>query len=95
MRELILNAADWQCRDDLYDAFFLAVGAPAWHGRNFNALRDSILGGDINQLEIPYRIRIQNSSLAGEGARSIIVDFVDLLQDLALEGCPVQVEIEP
>src|ERR1700758_165329 len=47
MRELILNGADWATRDDVYDAFFRAVGAPEWHGRNLDALADSIRGGSI------------------------------------------------
>ena len=42
MKELILNGAEWTTRDDVYDSFFRAVGAPDWHGRNFDALRDSI-----------------------------------------------------
>jgi len=38
MRELILNGADWPTKDDVYDAFFRAVGAPECHGRNLDAL---------------------------------------------------------
>ena len=34
MRQLVLNGADWTTKDDVYDAFFRAVGAPEWHGRN-------------------------------------------------------------
>jgi RNAse (barnase) inhibitor barstar len=50
MRELVLNGAD------VYDAFFRAVGAPEWYGRNLDALADSIRGGSINQVEVPYRL---------------------------------------
>jgi hypothetical protein len=42
MRELILNGVGWATRDEVYDAFFRAVGAPEWHGRNLDALADSI-----------------------------------------------------
>jgi hypothetical protein len=51
MKELILNGAEWKTQDDVYDSFFRAVGAPEWHGRNFNALRDSIATGSINTLK--------------------------------------------
>ena len=44
MTELVLNGADWTTKDDVYDAFFCAVGAPEWHGRNLDALADSIRG---------------------------------------------------
>ena len=48
MPTLLLDGARWKTADDFYNAFLEAVGAPPWHGRNFNALRDSIAGGDIN-----------------------------------------------
>lgn len=48
VRELILDGAGWKTRDDVYDAFFGAVGAPNWHGRNLDAVADGISGGSIN-----------------------------------------------
>ena len=42
MREIIMDGKGWNASDDVYDAFFEAIGAPSWHGHNFNALRDSI-----------------------------------------------------
>jgi RNAse (barnase) inhibitor barstar len=53
MKKLILDGADWKTKDDFYDAFFKAVGALSWHGRNFNALRDSIITGQISEVELP------------------------------------------
>src|ERR1044071_7580655 len=54
MKQLELDGTNWKTRDDFYDAFFKAVGAPSWHGRNFNALRDSIITGEINEVELVY-----------------------------------------
>ncbi len=48
--------------DDFYDAFFAAVGAPIWHGRNRDALNDSISTGGINEVEIPYRLEVVNGA---------------------------------
>ena len=59
MKDIILDSARWSTKDDVYDAFFRAVGAPEWHGRNFDALRDSIARGLINQVECPYWSRHQ------------------------------------
>jgi hypothetical protein len=42
MTRLPLNGAACQTRDDFYDALFDVLGAPNWHGRIFNVLRDSI-----------------------------------------------------
>jgi RNAse (barnase) inhibitor barstar len=89
-----LNGAEWADRDDVYTSFFGAVGAPAWHGRNFEALRDSIETGQINAIEVPYRVVIQNYSKVGPDARKMASDFVDLLRELAARGCSVEIRIE-
>jgi len=91
MTELILDGAEWNKPDDFHDAFFRAVGAPSWHGRNFNALVDSIETGQINAVEVPYRILICNSDRIGLGAAKITSDFVDLVGELAARGCPVEI----
>ena len=94
VQELTLDAGKWQTVGDLYDAFFEAVGAPPWHGRNFDALHDSIVTGNINRVEVPYRIRIQNFARTGTEARQVTDRFVALIQRLEREGCPVSVRFE-
>jgi RNAse (barnase) inhibitor barstar len=94
MRELNLNASGWKSKDDVYDAFFKAVGTPEWHGRNFNALNDSIASGSINDIEVPYRIVIQNYIPADDEVRGFIDDFVDLIHEIAARGCPVEIRVE-
>jgi RNAse (barnase) inhibitor barstar len=93
MRELLMDGSGWRGQDDLYDAFFRAVGAPAWHGRNFNALRDSIGIGRINKIDVPYRIVIRNFDLIGEDALKMVVDFANLIRELAADGCPADIEL--
>jgi RNAse (barnase) inhibitor barstar len=63
MKELLMDGRDWKERDDVYNSFFHAVGAPSWPSRNFNALRDSIATGKINRMEAPYCLVIQNYDL--------------------------------
>jgi RNAse (barnase) inhibitor barstar len=94
MRELVLNGADWATRDDVYDAFFRAVGAPGWHGRNLDALADSIRGGSINQVEVPYRLVIKSYDKVGAGAKPMADSFINLVHELAAEGCPVEISVE-
>jgi RNAse (barnase) inhibitor barstar len=60
MRDLNLDTSPGKDVDDFYNAFFKAVGAQEWHGRNFDALNDSIAHGRINEIEVPYRIVIRN-----------------------------------
>jgi RNAse (barnase) inhibitor barstar len=82
MKELVLDGAVWTTKNDLYDAFFRAVGAPGWHGRNFDALGDSIAAGSINEVEVPYRLVIKNyDQIVGE-AKKMTDDFVDLVHEI-------------
>ena len=94
MKEILLDGTNWTNEDHVYDAFFLAVGAPEWHGRNFNVLRDSIAAGSINQIEVPYQLVIKNYDKISGEAKGITDDFIDLLHELAADGCPVEVRVE-
>jgi RNAse (barnase) inhibitor barstar len=89
-----LNAAGWKSHDDFYDRFFKALGAPDWHGRNFNAINDSIGNGGVNTIEVPYRIVVQNLSAASSETKELIEDFADLIDKLQTNGCPVEMQTE-
>jgi RNAse (barnase) inhibitor barstar len=93
MIKLIMDGATWKNDDDVYDAFFRAVGSPKWHGRNFNALNDSIANGEINKVEVPYRLVILNFDLIGSGAKKMAADFVDLVRKINARGIPVEIDV--
>lgn len=93
MRRLALKCESWQTYDDFYDALFLALGAPSWHGRNFNALWDSIGAGSINAVEPPYCF-VFSGMPASADAQKIVADFCDLVRELKDSGCPVDVSRE-
>lgn len=86
MKEIDLDATHWETRDDFYDDFFRAVGAPSWHGRNFNALRDSIVTGSINEIELPYTIRIFGIEMAPAEVKSVVTDFCSLIKEFRAKG---------
>jgi RNAse (barnase) inhibitor barstar len=94
MKELILHGAGWTTKDDVYDAFFRLVGAPEWHGRNLDALADSIRSGSINQVEVPYRLVIKSYGMIGPDAKPMADRFINLVLELAAEGCPVEIRVE-
>ncbi len=94
MKELLLDASNWKTENDVYDSFFRAVGAPEWHGRNFDALRDSIAGGQINAVQVPYRAVVKNTGTISVDARTILEGFAELIRELAAEGCPVEIRME-
>jgi RNAse (barnase) inhibitor barstar len=94
LSEVILDARNWHSWDDFYADFFAAVGAPEWHGRNFNALIDSIGTGRINKIEVPYRIVIRNVSANSEISKMVVADFSHLILRLQGEGCPVSLTVD-
>jgi hypothetical protein len=94
MKEIVLSGATWQTVDDFYDAFFAAVGAPSWHGRNFNALNDSIGTGDINKVAVPYSLKITGLKRMSGAARSVVEKFRTLIGELQTEGVPVSLTSE-
>lgn len=93
VREFILDANGWRSADDVYDAFFRAVRAPSWHGRNLDALDDSISTGEINETEVPYRLIIRNASHAGADAAQMIGRFQKLIEEIQSSGCPVAITV--
>ncbi|MGN6424131.1 MAG: barstar family protein, partial [Asticcacaulis sp.] len=69
------------------------------HGRNLNALIDSIVWGDINGIEPPYTIRIYKLSQAAPDAREEYKIFLKYLPEckaeyFAREGRPREVYFE-
>lgn len=54
---------DWKAiekEDDFYSIFLPQVGAPEWHGRNLDALADSLVTCNINSIDPPYTIHSIN-----------------------------------
>jgi len=92
--QFTLDARKWHSSENVYDALFGALGSPAWHGKNFNALHDSIVTGGINRVEVPYVLNIQRVSSAKSEARLFIKDLVDLISKFEEQGCPIAIQIE-
>ena len=56
---------DWKeigSQKKFYDLFLKQVKAPKWHGRNLDALADSLITGQIKEIEPPYTIINLNTS---------------------------------
>ena len=60
MRIIKLDASGWKTLLDFYEALLVALEAPHWHGRNINALIDSMVYGGINGIEPPYTVLVTN-----------------------------------
>jgi RNAse (barnase) inhibitor barstar len=94
MHEIYLDATNCRTVDDFYDAIFTALGSPKWHGRNFNALRDSITGGQINDVEPPFELYLSGSKTVSGELKPVIRDFVDFIKNAKADGYEVDVMIQ-
>jgi len=84
--EIILDGRDWQTEADLIEAVIASVEGPAWHGRNYNALRDSFVAGSINGVEPPYDFIIQPPSAPAPEVADAIRYFMARISDGRSEG---------
>lgn len=62
MKTFRLDASSWTKTRDFYDAIFAALGSPEWHGDNVNALTESMIWGEINQVEPPYKVEVVSTA---------------------------------
>lgn len=76
MKIIDLDAASWKNVLDFYDAVLAAVGAPKGHGRNPNALVDSMVWGGMNTVEPPYTIKISRTESLPKDVR----EHIDLVE---------------
>ncbi|MBC9878971.1 barstar family protein [Bradyrhizobium sp. INPA01-394B] len=80
MRIIELNASSWRTWRDFYDALLAALGAPEGHGRNLNALIDSMVWAGMNAVEAPYTFRISGGE---ELSRDMIAEIDEISRAIA------------
>jgi RNAse (barnase) inhibitor barstar len=90
-----MDAVGWTSRDDIYSSFFEAVGAPPWHGKNLDAIWDSIRGGQINKIEVPFRLVFTNYAALSPSLKNDAERFIGVFRDAAEDAVPVDIRIEP
>ena len=94
MDEIRLDGRGWKTKEDFYHAFLAAVEAPDWHGRNLDALWDSIVTGGINRRELPYRIVIGGCNYMSAEAAGMVDRFRVLIEEAARQGYAVGIRLD-
>ena len=84
MKVIALDGSGWRIPVDFYDALLPELGAPDWHGRNLDALYDS-LGGGINCLEPPLKVVIQGAACLSPEMTSFLAKVTTLFEDARRE----------
>ena len=65
--QIVIDWAEVEDLDALYDSLFAQTGAPSWHGRNLNALNDSWVTGSICSEGPPFDFVLRNEDHAKPG----------------------------
>lgn len=91
--EITLDGSNWQTEADFIEGVLSGVQAPSWHGRNYNALRDSLVVGDINGIELPYDFIIRMPTSPTLEVEDAVRYFMARLSDWRAEGAPLSARL--
>jgi hypothetical protein len=89
-----LDASEWRSEDDLWGALLTALGAPDWHGHNYDALWETVTeaahfglgeGETINSVQPPFSVTVTNAGSMPSAVRGRLEGIAKLLQDAKLE----------
>lgn len=81
VKHIEIDASCWRGPLDFYDAILAALDAPGWHGHSVDALIDSIIVGNINGVDPPYRIEVSNLLDAEPVARDALLEAFKCLEE--------------
>lgn len=92
--EIALDGREWQTEAEFIEAVLASVDAPSWHGRNYNALRDSFVTGSINGIEAPYDFTIRMPPDPSPEVADAVRYFMARVSDWREEGALLSVRLE-
>ena len=86
MKTISLDASGWQSPDDFYSALLPALGAPAWHGRNLNALDESLGEAGINEVRPPYVVEVTGTAGLSSHMSEFLAEVAKVFEDAQRES---------
>ncbi len=89
--EIIIDWVKVKSEDDFYDIFLPQVQAPEWHGRNLDALTDSVVKGNVNSIEPPYIIHNVNTGSISESIAEFQLKVLNTFNEGVVENRGIKV----
>ena len=93
MPKVLLDGQSWVSSDDFYEALLAALGAPSWHGRNLDALEETLRSGETNALNPPLDLAISGMESMGGEARTTVHRFNELVSDLRAADIDIRLQL--
>jgi len=75
---------DWReinTLDEFYRVIFKQIDPPNWHGKNLNALNDSLVTGDICKSGPPFNFVILNKEMVNDKLKDTATAFQEIVTD--------------
>jgi RNAse (barnase) inhibitor barstar len=91
MQQITLSGEHWTTPYDFYHDLLRSLGAPNWHGHNLDALWDSITGGDINQVNPPFRVTISGIDVMSPNCKILVGRFAAMVSDARAKGYVIEI----
>ena len=92
MQRISIDISECETVDDFYGILLTSLDAPDWHGRNLDALWDSITS-DINNVMPPYSIEVSVGTDLSQSV-AVLLPRVKALFDEAREQEHIEVEFK-
>ncbi|HRX84284.1 MAG TPA: barstar family protein, partial [Phycisphaerae bacterium] len=90
MNDLLISGTSWRNPDNVWDDLLEALGAPDWHGRNLDALSDSVCTGSVNAIQPPLRVLIRDVANIPGSTAFLLYRMQTLFEELAAQGTAVE-----
>ncbi len=90
---IVIDGHDWETELDLIEAIIKGVDGPFWHGRNYNALYDSLVIGSVNGIDPPYDFVIRPPANPTPELAAAISYFLATIEEWRTEGAGVSARV--
>ena len=84
--ELKIDWAAIKTIEEFYDYILPMLGAPGWHGRNLDALNDSVVTGGIYESGPPFNVKNINCSKSIESIREFQEAVISIFTSSVIEN---------
>lgn len=92
MKKISIDVSGCRNEGDVYDLLLSGLGAPGWHGRNLDALWDSVTS-DINGVPAPFLVEVTGHREAPEEV-ALLVSRIRSVFEEAREGHRADVRLK-
>ena len=94
MYRITLDGSRWRSQADFYAALLDVIGDPGWHGRNLDALDETLRVGDVHTINPPFAVHIIGAATMAHEVRTYLDRFLALAAALRADGVVVDVTLE-